>query len=195
MTQRKLRKLLLSSIPFETERLIIRQVNINDAEDMYEYSSIPEVSEYLLWSPHLNIETTKGYIISLQSRYLKGLYGDWAIELKNSDKMIGTCGYAHLDLKEKNCEIGYVLSPFFRNKGYMSEAIDAMLHLTFDVMNLEKATLRIIRENTRSINLAEKKGFVLETSVYLEIKGEVKEVLHYTLTNDKFQKNKKEAVV
>ena len=195
MTQRKIRKLLLSSLPFETERLIIRHVNSDDAEDMYEYSSIPEVSEFLLWSPHLNIETTKGSISSLQARYLKGLYGDWAIELKENGKMIGTCGYARLDLKEKNCEIGYVLSPFFRNKGYMSEAVDAMLHLTFDVMGLEKATLRIIRENSRSISLAEKKGFALESTVYLEIKGEVREVLHYTLKKDEYQRNKKEAVV
>ncbi len=161
---------------------------------MYEYSSIPEVSEYLLWSPHLNIDTTQGYIASLQERYKKGLYADWAIELKETGKMIGTCGYAKLDLKEKNCEIGYVLSPFFRNKGYMCEAVNAMLYLTFDLMRLEKATLRIIKENSRSINLAEKMGFTYEKSIHIEIKNEVKEVTHYTLTLSEYENNKKEAV-
>ena len=58
MTERKIRKLIQSSLPIETERLIIRYIEPDDAYDMYEYSSIPEVSKYLLWSPHINLSST-----------------------------------------------------------------------------------------------------------------------------------------
>ncbi len=186
MNQRKIRKLLLASIPFETERLIVRQIKECDANDMYEYSSIPEVSEFLLWSPHLNIETTIGYISSLQIRYLRGLYGDWAIIHKNDNKMIGTIGFAALDTKNKCCEIGYVLSPSYQKNGYITEALTNLLNITFNVMQLEKATLRIIKENTRSINLARKFGFNYEFSINMDIKGKNREVAHYVLTRNEY---------
>lgn len=188
MNQRKIRKQLLGSIPIETERLIIRNIEPKDVLDMYEYCSIPEVSEFLLWNTHLNIETTEGYICSLQERYKKGLYGDWAIELKSNHKMIGTIGYAALDTVEKRCEIGYVLSPYYRNNGYMTEALSAILDLTFRRIEIKTAVLRIIKENQRSIHLAEKMGFSYSYSSNMNIKGNEREVTHYILTLEQYIK-------
>ena len=188
MNQRKIRKRLLGSLPIETDRLIIRNIEPKDVFDMYEYSSIPEVSEFLLWNPHLNIETTEGYISSLQERYKKGLYGDWAIELKSDHKMIGTIGYAALDTVEKRCEIGYVLSPYYRNNGYMSEAMEAILEITFKTIELDVAVLRIISENHRSLRLAEKMGFKYSYSIDIDIKGQRREVTHYVLTYEQYKK-------
>ncbi len=188
MTESKLRKLILGSVPIETNRLIIRYINNDDAYDMYEYASVPEVSKYLLWDPHINIAATEGYIEALQKRYYRGLYADWAIELKNENKMIGTIGYANVNSKEKSCEIGYVLSPKYRKQGYMTEALSALLQLTFDKLKFNKAILRIIDENTESLNLAEKMGFIKETTVEIPIKGNMKNVAYYT-------KIKNEAVV
>ena len=97
MTQRGLRKILQKSIPIETERLILRYIEPDDAYDMFEYASIPKVSEYLLWSPHVNIAATIGYIEFLQKRYHRGLFGDLAMILKEENKMIGTCGFANIE--------------------------------------------------------------------------------------------------
>ena len=136
----------------------------------------------------VNIAATEGYIESLQKRYYRGLYADWAIELKNEKKMIGTIGYANINSKEKSCEIGYVLSPKYRKQGYMSEALSALLQLTFESLKFDKAILRIIDENSDSVKLAEKMGFTVETSIEIPIKGQLKNVLYYT-------KTKNEAVV
>ncbi len=198
MTARKLRKTLLKSIPLETERLILRYIAPSDAEDMFEYSSIEDVCEYLLWSPHINIDVTKGYIEFLQKRYLRGLYADWAIIIKDTGKMIGTCGYANIDTREKSCEIGYVLSPYYRNKGYMTESVRAVLKLTFEVLNLQSANLRIINENSSSKKLAERVGFSLDRIGYseMEIKGQYRDIVHYIMTDEMYNriKEKNEAV-
>ena len=198
MTARKLRKSLLKSIPLETERLILRYIEPTDVEDMFEYSSVDEVCEYLLWSPHLNIDVTKGYIEFLQKRYLRGLYADWAVTLKDSGKMIGTCGYANINTHEKSCEIGYVLSPRYRNKGYMTEAVVAVLKLTFEVLQLKSAHLRIINENEDSKRLARRVGFVLDRVEYqeLEIKGMLRDIAHYSMTFEMYNSiiKKNEAV-
>ncbi len=183
MTERKIRKLIQSSLPIETERLIIRYIEPNDAYDMYEYSSIPEVSKYLLWSPHINLSSTEGYIESLQKRYLRGLYADWAVVLKENGKMIGTCGYASFDYSQKQCEIGYVLSPYYRQKGYMTEAVKAVVDLSFNTLNLSKIVLRIISENQPSINLAKRLGFEYEYSASMIIKDIDRVVDYYFLHN------------
>lgn len=194
MTERKLRRTLQSCIPIETDRLILRYIQPEDAHDMYEYASLPEVSEYLLWSPHINEAATLGYIEFLQKRYHRGLYADWAVVLKENNKMIGTCGFANVDSWGKTCEIGYVLSPMYRGKGYMSEAVRAVLDLSFEQMGLKEAHLRIISQNEPSIRLAERVGFRLSEIVYseMEIKGIDRDISHYTLSANEY-KTKKEA--
>lgn len=183
-----MRKTLLSSIPLETERLTIRYIQTDDAYDMFEYASIPEVTEYLLWDPHVNLEATEGYIEFLQSRYKKGLYADWALELKENQKMIGTCGYAMINSREKKCEIGYVLSPLYRKQGYMTEAVRAILDLTFKKLQLESAALRIISENIDSVNLARRMGFSFEYETEMEIKGVIRKVSHYVIIREEYMK-------
>ena len=190
----KLRRRLLKSLPIETDRLILREITMDDSIDMFEYSSIPEVTEYLMWYPHANLSATEGYIESLQKRYLRGLYGDWAVELKSEGKMIGTCGYANIDSYQMTCEIGYVLSPLYRNCGYMSEAVLAILKLSFETLGFNSATLRIISENKPSIRLAERLGFGYDFSSHLQIKGINREVLNYKISREVYFE-KKEAVL
>lgn len=196
MTERKIRKLLLSSLPIETERLILRNIEIDDAYDMYEYSSIPDVSQYLMWYPHINLAATEGYIEFLQKRYLRGLYADWGVVLKDSGKMIGTCGYAAVEPSTGIFEIGYVLSPLYRHCGYMTEAVNAVLDLSFNKLGFSKAILRIIDENKPSISLAERVGFKLDRIFNAEmvIKEKIRNIAHYSLSFEDFQNKKNEAV-
>ena len=185
----------MKSIPIETERLIIKYIEERDVNDMYEYASLDEVCEYLLWSPHINSDVTRGYIEHLQKRYIRGLYADWAITLKDSGKMIGTCGYASIDSWNSVCEIGYVLSPTYQGCGYMTEAVNAVLSLTFDTIGMNKAVLRIINENARSKKLAERVGFRFDRVVWseMEIKDVMRDIAHYEMTDEEY-KRKKEAV-
>lgn len=192
-SDRKLRKTLLKSLPIETDRLVIRYLQTEDANDMYEYASADEVCRYLLWSPHINKDATAGYIEYLRTRYTKGLYADWAVVIKNENKMIGTCGYASIRTAERSCEIGYVLSQNYRKQGYMTEAVRAILALTFETLGLERAELRIIKENTDSRGLAERTGFLLDriTENELEIKGKNCDIAHYFMTAERYFEIKK----
>ncbi len=193
MTERKLRRKLNEALPIVTNRLVLRHIEMRDSMDMYEYASIPDVCEYLLWSPHINLAATEGYIEFLQERYRKGLYGDWALALKETDRMIGTCGYALVDTKSNCCEIGYVLSPKYRGLGYMTEAVEAVLRLSFDVLKFERATLRIIAENEDSVRLAKRIGFSECGCSTMEIKDRTRNILHFEMNRDAYDE-KKEAV-
>ena len=45
-----------------TERLILRPMRVTDASDMYDYAKRPELTKYLLWSPHPSAEYSKEFL-------------------------------------------------------------------------------------------------------------------------------------
>ena len=67
MDNAKYRKIFSSLPAITTERLILKRILPENAEDMYEYASRQDVTQFLLWSPHVNLRETKGYIEYLQS--------------------------------------------------------------------------------------------------------------------------------
>mgnify|MGYP004718770921 CR=1 FL=1 len=68
--------------PLETERLILRKVTVDDAEDMFEYTSVPDVSKYVPWKTHQSIEDTHQFIAFIINQYESGKLAPWAIECK-----------------------------------------------------------------------------------------------------------------
>ena len=177
----------------ETDRLILKKISVSDAEDMYSYASLNSVTRFLLWSPHLNIEDTRGYIEFLNRQYKKGAYADWGVFLKSEDRLIGATGFADFDFENNTGEVGYVLNPAYQGNGYMSEAVLAVLSVAFDRIGLERVNLRIMEENKPSMRLARRLGFdfIKVGEEPLNVKGEDKIIHYYSLTKEKWEKIKK----
>ena len=74
----------------ETTRLLLRRFRIDDAEDMYNnWANDPEVTRFLTWFPHENVDVTRGLIEEWISQYDNGDYFNWVMELKETGKIIG----------------------------------------------------------------------------------------------------------
>ena len=110
----------------ETERLILRAMRVSDAACMYDYAKRPEVTKYLLWSPHPDIGYTRRYLEYLAGRYRLGQFYDWAIISKADGRMIGTCGFVRFDCPHNSAEIGYVLNPEYQGQGFGSMIMDEL---------------------------------------------------------------------
>ena len=83
----------------ETERILLRPWRDADAEILFKYASDPDVGPRAGWSPHKNIEESHEII----QHYFSNDH-TWAIELKESNQVIGTIGY--MLSGESNIEIG-----------------------------------------------------------------------------------------
>lgn len=189
MDDRKYRK-LFSDLPiFITERLILRKIAPEDLYDMYEYACEPEVSRFLLWSPHLNIAETRGHIEYLQKQYRKSSCTDWGVALKSNNKLIGTCGFASMDLHNNKAEIGYVLSHRYRGQGYMREAVSTVIDIGFKRLSLNRIEARILEGNHQSERLAESVGMKKEGTLRnaLLIKGVYKTFSYYAITREDYE--------
>ena len=149
-------------IKLYTERLILRFMKPQDAADMFEYAQREDVTKNLLWSPHESVDFTRAYLKQLQKVYRRGDYYDFAVTLKDSGKLIGTCGIVTWDKENRACEIGYVINPDYRGKGYAPEAANAVCDFAQDRLGVHRIYAKHMAENEASHRVMEKIGMKYE---------------------------------
>lgn len=141
----------------QTERLIFRNVILNDLEDIYEFCSDKEVSKYVSWEPHKNLLETEEVINNL---FLPNKYVFSIVE-KKSKKCIGIFELRP-EIKNNAVKFGYVLNRDFWNKGYMSETLKFMIEYAFNILKVNRVYSMHIKENIASGRVMEKCGLKKE---------------------------------
>ena len=84
------------------------------------------------------------------------------ILLKGSEPHIGTFGAFRFDWSIMRCEIGYWLRTPCRGKGYMTEAVKALVRLCENALSARRIEIRCDDNNVQSGRVAERCGFELE---------------------------------
>ena len=112
----------------ETKRLVLRRLTASDADAVFRnWASDPEVTRFLTWPTHTDVEVTKHVIGTWLPLYEKKDYYHWAITLKeNGDEPVGTIhGLVNDDLE--SVQVGYCLGRAWWHQGMTSEALKAAL--------------------------------------------------------------------
>ena len=173
----------------ETDRLILRQFRIEDAEDMYKnWASDPEVTKFLTWPPHASVDITKGLLSQWVSRYEDGGYFNWVMELKENGKAIGNISVVSLNEKVESADIGYCMSRAYWGKGLMPEALKAVMDYLFDVVGLNRVAACHDANNPKSGRVMDKAGMKLEgilRSAGINNLGICDKVWHATIRSDR----------
>ena len=140
-----------------TERLILRKVKASDAAPMFSnWASDPEVTKYVTWLPHENIETSKMLIEYWLKEEDNPKTIRYMITTKESDEPIGMIDV--VDYIGGSPEVGYSLSRKQWNKGYMSEACKAFTQYLLDI-GFDKVVIEANVENIASNRVITKCGF------------------------------------
>jgi [ribosomal protein S5]-alanine N-acetyltransferase len=163
----------------ETERLILRKITLDDAEDMYLYASNEEVTRYVTWNTHSSLSDTIEFINTFLTQY----DAPWGIELKENGKFIGTVHFVWWQPEHNSAEIGYVLSKEYWGKGLITEAAMAIISFGFESMNLVRIQARCFLENKGSERVMEKLGMSFEgiSRKVMYVKGEHKDLKVYSI--------------
>lgn len=180
---------IFSNIPeLETERLLLRKMSQSDAEDMFEYAKEADLTKYLTWYPHPSLEYTKEYLGYIVTRYKAGDFFDWAVTLKETGKMIGSCGFTRFDTANDSAELGYVINPDYKGRGIATEALLAVLQFGFESLLLNRAESKFIEGNDASRRVMEKAGMRYEGMgrQSMKIKGEYKNIGVCGILRDEF---------
>ncbi len=169
--------------PMASDRLILRRMKETDADDMFEYASAEETTRFLLWQPHKTKRFTKNYLKFIQKQYKSGEFYDWAVTLKDSGKMIGTCGFTNINSENMRAEIGYVINPKYHGFGYATEAAMLVVRFAFEQLDIHRLEAKFIVGNDASENVMRKLGMKKEGIMreYMFIKGDFRDICMYSM--------------
>jgi [ribosomal protein S5]-alanine N-acetyltransferase len=146
----------------ETERLILREITLADAEDMFRIYADPEVMRYWSSAPMRSIDEARRKIEGITNAFRERTGIRWAITRKGSERLIGSGGHWRLIKPHFRSEIGYELAREHWGQGIMPKAVAAMLQFGFERMGLHSVEAQIEPHNQGSRRVLEKLGFVQE---------------------------------
>lgn len=143
----------------ETERLILRTWNEEDADSYFRINQDPKVIEFLRGP--LTVEQVNNFIAVMNQHQDKHGYTLWATELKTTDEFMGFIGLNHADFADyfiSDVEIAWRLGSQFWGNGYATEGAKAALNYGFNQAGIEEIIAFTVPDNKRSIRVMEKIG-------------------------------------
>jgi [ribosomal protein S5]-alanine N-acetyltransferase len=172
----------------ETSRLLMRKVTFKDLKDMYAYTSSQEVTKYVPFPPHKTLEDTRKFIDYILEQYQINKKLLWGIQLKETQKFIGTIEFVTFESAHNKAEIAYVLSEDYWEKGIMSEAATEVIKFGFQTLNLTRIQARTFKENIGSQKVLEKVGMTFEGTLRksMFLKGKYQDINIYSILNEEY---------
>ena len=150
----------ISKVILKTKRLILRPFKRSDLDDFYEYAKVDGVGQMAGWNPHKDKEESRVIL----DRFIAEKK---TFAIVHQDKVIGSLGIEEYDEKKfpefmdrEAREIGYVLSKDYWGRGFMPEAVKAVIDYCFNVLKLDMLFCAHFKENYQSQRVQEKCGFV-----------------------------------
>lgn len=150
-----------------TERLILRQLVLDDAAFILELVNDPDWLKYIGDRGVHDLEGACGYIQKgPMDMYVRYGFGLWLVELKHEGSPIGLCGLIKRDTLPE-VDIGFAFLARFRGRGYAREAAEASLAHGRNAHGLKRILAITSPGNHPSISLLEKLGFSYERNLLL----------------------------
>jgi RimJ/RimL family protein N-acetyltransferase len=155
----------MNAIPnIRTDRLILREHTLQDFDALHAMWSEPTVYRHIIGRPSTREEAWSRLLRYSGHWRLLG-YGYWAVEERATGNFVGEMGFAdyHRDIDpplDGRPELGWILKTSVHGKGYATEALAAIAAWGDAHFSGRETACMIAPENTASIRVAEKIGFV-----------------------------------
>lgn len=121
-----------------TQRLLLRKLSMEDLTDYFQFTSDPEVTKFMCFQPHRDLQESAASIAKALQRYEDGNFFRWGIERKDTGQLIGVIDLLRFREAEKSCSFAYMLARDQWGQGYGSEALAAVVDFGFSQLQLEQ---------------------------------------------------------
>ncbi|QDQ25466.1 GNAT family N-acetyltransferase [Chitinimonas arctica] len=173
-----------------TPRLLLRPLRDADAPALFAIFSDPRVMRYWSTPPWPTLEEAHKLIARDVESMAAGKYVRFGMERLEDGQLLGNCTLFNLYEQCRRAEIGYGMSAAAWGKGYMHEALSAMLAYGFDEMALNRVEADIDPRNEASARSLERLGFKKEGHLRERwiVDGEVSDSGLYGLLRSEWKK-------
>lgn len=172
-------KSLFRALPeLESQRLVLRKVNLDDVQDLFDYASDPQVTRHVLWETHTSLLDSHTYLKNMCRKYMAGAVTEWGIEMKSMRRLIGTCGFVGYEPDHFRAEVGYALGRAYWGKGIATEALNTVAWHAFYTLGLLRLEARTTVDNVASQSVLRHLGFRQEGLLrnHLHLKGHLQDI-------------------
>jgi RimJ/RimL family protein N-acetyltransferase len=187
-------------IILQTQRLVLRQFTENDADNLYELNSDPEVMRYLSGGRPTPHEVLRDEVIPFHLAVYERLdrLGTWAAESSTTGEFLG---WFHFrpgpDADITNIDLGYRLRRSAWNKGYATEGSRALINMGFSDLSVQRVYGHTMTVNTASRRVLEKCGLTLVRTTPYDgpdvIEGSEHGEVEYALTKPEWEERTADA--
>jgi ribosomal-protein-alanine N-acetyltransferase len=151
-------------IPLATDRLILRELTVEDAPFVLELVNDPDWLRFIGDRSIRTLGEAGAYILGGPIAMYRRLgFGLWLVELK-AGTQIGICGLIKRDTLD-HVDIGFAFLPAYRGQGYAFEAAVASLDYGRDILRLERIVATTTLDNAASGRLLERLGLRFERTI------------------------------
>lgn len=183
----------------ETERLILRRFEMEDAHDMHKnWASEDEVTKYLSWPTHGNVDITNRVLSSWIEQYGNLDYYLWGIELKEIGQVIGNIAVVGYKEGIGSASLGWCIGTRWWGQGIMVEAAEAVIKFLFEEVEFNRIGACHDTYNPNSGRVMQKIGMKYEGTLRSNGKnnqGIVDEVWYSILRNEYMERNRPIATI
>ncbi|MGN6159309.1 MAG: GNAT family N-acetyltransferase [Devosia sp.] len=185
----------MTELTVRTERLLLRPFDKSDLQEVLGYYSVPDIQRYLDWKARDKTEAKSAFeALRKQTRLSRpGEVLTLAVVRKSDGKVIGHVSLRYTDATAAQGEVRFAIAPIYRNKGYGTEAVKAVLTLGFEQFKFHRIYARTAGKNEASAKLLKDLGMRLEAH-YREhalFQGEWDEELHFAILDREWQRGSK----
>jgi ribosomal-protein-alanine N-acetyltransferase len=142
-----------------TERLILRKPQLSDEAALFAMHADPEVMRYFSEPPWTDASRAARQIAEDSAAFGKEEFFRFAVELKATGEYLGSCSLFSEHRQNRRAEIGYALGRPYWGRGYMHEALSALIAFAFLERDLNRLEADIDPLNAASASALERQGF------------------------------------
>ena len=145
---------------FETERLVVREFKVEDAQQLYENHMDEEVRKWFPNECYADLaeaqDAIRFYMDCVHNGHLPYVLG---VELKATGELIGDTGISEVEGKPDEAEIGYCIGRKYRGRGYATELVNAASGFVASRFGIRVLYGRVVHGNEHSAKVLEKAGY------------------------------------
>ena len=185
----------IGTVTLETDRLILRRLEIGDAEAMFNnWCNDDDVTRHLPWQTHENIQITKDVLDMWLKDYDNSYVYRWIVILKENNKPIGTVDVVNKDIDNKVFELGHCYSKETWGKGIATEVFNKVISFLFDEVEVEVIIAKHNENNPASGKVMQKVNMkydgILRSRVIDKATKERVGLVCYSITREEYMSSK-----
>jgi ribosomal-protein-alanine N-acetyltransferase len=146
----------------QTQRLLLREIQLEDAPALFEIFSDPEVTRFYDVETMVDVAPAVRIVAQVRARFADRTGVRWAITEREGGRFIGSIGFNTINIHAHRAVVGYELARSAWGRGLATEALRRVVHFGHQRIGVNRIEAIVMQGNEASIRVLKKAGFEAE---------------------------------